>query len=218
MTWETVIGLEVHVQLRHATKMFCGCANSFGAPPNTNWSARSASACPARCRCPTPRRSGWRRARRWRSAARCITRSIFARKNYFYPDLPKGYQISQFDQPLATGGAVAVRVARAGPHQRSGSPGCTSRRTPASRCTTGFPGKTAVDLNRAGVPLAEIVSEPDLRSPAEARAYLTALKQLLVYAGVSDCNMEKGSLRVDANVSIRRPGDPSSAPRPRSRT
>jgi aspartyl-tRNA(Asn)/glutamyl-tRNA(Gln) amidotransferase subunit B len=133
-------------------------------------------------------------------------RSVFARKNYFYPDLPKGYQISQFDQPLATGGAVsfespergavAARVTRLHLEEDAGK-----------LVHDRFPGKTAVDLNRAGVPLAEIVSEPDMRSPAEARAYLTTLKQLLVYAGVSECSMEKGSLRVDANISVRRPGE-----------
>jgi aspartyl-tRNA(Asn)/glutamyl-tRNA(Gln) amidotransferase subunit B len=132
--------------------------------------------------------------------------SVFARKNYFYPDLPKGYQISQFDQPLATGGRVAfdspdrgrieVRITRLHLEEDAGK-----------LIHDRFPGKTAIDLNRAGVPLAEIVSEPDLRSPAEARAYLVTLRQILVYAGVSECSMEQGSLRVDANISIRRPGD-----------
>ena len=187
-------------------KMFCGCAADLRRraqhqrlPGLPRPPGRAAGA---------QRRGGpARRARRrWRSGARCTRRSIFARKNYFYPDLPKGYQISQFDQPLATGGTLWIESPERGADRRSASPGCTSRRTPGKSLHDRFPGKTAVDLNRAGVPLAEIVSEPDLRSPAEARAYLTALKQILVYAGVSDCNMEKGSLRVDANISVRRPG------------
>ena len=134
-------------------------------------------------------------------------RSIFARKNYFYPDLPKGYQISQFDQPLATGGTIWCESPERG---RIGI-GVTRlhlEEDAGKSLHDRLPGKTAIDLNRAGTPLVEIVSEPDLRSPAEARAYLTTLKQILVYAEVSDCNMEEGSLRVDANISIRRPGDP----------
>ncbi len=134
------------------------------------------------------------------------TTSVFARKNYFYPDLPKGYQISQFDQPLATGG----RVAFDSPDRGRIEVGITRlhlEEDAGKLIHDRFPGKTAVDLNRAGVPLAEIVSEPDLCSPAEARAYLVTLRQILVYAGVSDCSMEQGSLRVDANISIRRPGD-----------
>jgi aspartyl-tRNA(Asn)/glutamyl-tRNA(Gln) amidotransferase subunit B len=128
--------------------------------------------------------------------------SIFARKNYFYPDLPKGYQISQFDRPLATGGCVQFES------PVRGRVTCSITRLHVEEDAgkslhDRYPGHTAVDLNRAGTPLAEIVSGPDLRSPAEARAYLGALKQILVYAGVSDCSMEKGTLRVDANLSIR---------------
>ncbi len=145
---------------------------------------------------------------RSRSAARCIRTSIFARKNYFYPDLPKGYQISQFDKPLATGGAIQIESPDRGLLGDRDHPPPSRGGLPASRCTTGIPGHTAVDLNRAGTPLAEIVSGHDLRSPAEARAYLVTLRQLLVYAGVSECSMEKGSLRVDANLSVRRPGEP----------
>ena len=206
MTWETVIGLEVHVQLLTKSKMFCGCANRFGAPPNT-------LVCPV-ClglpgALPVPNEQAIRLATQAARALGCTvhTRSVFARKNYFYPDLPKGYQISQFDQPLATGGTIWCESPERG---RIGI-GVTRlhlEEDAGKSLHDRLPGKTAIDLNRAGTPLVEIVSEPDLRSPAEARAYLTTLKQVLVYAEVSDCNMEEGSLRVDANISIRRPGDP----------
>jgi aspartyl-tRNA(Asn)/glutamyl-tRNA(Gln) amidotransferase subunit B len=205
MTWETVIGLEVHAQLLTRSKMFCGCANKFGAPPNT-------LVCPV-ClglpgALPVPNEQAIRLATQAARALGCTvhTRSIFARKNYFYPDLPKGYQISQFDQPLATGGTIWCESPERG---RIGI-GVTRlhlEEDAGKSLHDRLPGKTAIDLNRAGTPLVEIVSEPDLRSPAEARAYLTTLKQILVYAEVSDCNMEEGSLRVDANISIRRPGD-----------
>ena len=205
MSWETVVGLEVHVQLRTASKMFCGCSTAFGDPPNTN-------VCPV-CLAlpgalPVPNAEAIRLAVRAALALGCTVheRSIFARKNYFYPDLPKGYQISQFDRPLATDGtisfesedrgSVAVHIQRLHVEEDAG-------KSHHDR----FPGRTAVDLNRAGVPLAEIVSGPDLRSPAEARAYLGVLRQLLVYTGASDCSMEQGSLRVDANLSVRRPGE-----------
>jgi aspartyl-tRNA(Asn)/glutamyl-tRNA(Gln) amidotransferase subunit B len=131
--------------------------------------------------------------------------SVFARKNYFYPDLPKGYQISQFDRPLATGGSVTFESAERG-RIRIGITRLHLEEDAGKLLHDRVPGKTAVDLNRAGIPLAEIVSEPDLRSPAEARAYLTTLRQILVYAGVSECSMEQGSLRVDANISIRPAG------------
>jgi aspartyl-tRNA(Asn)/glutamyl-tRNA(Gln) amidotransferase subunit B len=205
MPWETVIGLEVHVQLRTRTKMFCGCRTTFGDPPNTN-------VCPT-ClglpgALPVPNAEAIRLAARGAIALGCTVQrtSIFARKNYFYPDLPKGYQISQFDQPLATGG----RVAFDSPERNRTEVGITRlhlEEDAGKLVHDRFPGKTAVDLNRAGTPLAEIVSEPDIRSPAEARAYLVTLRQILVYAGVSDCSMEQGSLRVDANLSIRARGD-----------
>jgi aspartyl-tRNA(Asn)/glutamyl-tRNA(Gln) amidotransferase subunit B len=134
--------------------------------------------------------------------------SVFARKNYFYPDLPKGYQISQYDQPLSTRGRVAFDSADRG-RIEVGITRLHVEEDAGKLLHDRFPGKTAVDLNRAGIPLAEIVSEPDLRSPAEARAYLTTLRQILVYAGVSDCSMEQGTLRVDANISIRPAGDPT---------
>jgi aspartyl-tRNA(Asn)/glutamyl-tRNA(Gln) amidotransferase subunit B len=206
MTWEIVIGLEVHVQLATKSKMFCGCAVTFGAPPNTQ-------VCPL-ClglpgALPVPNAQAIKLGTQAALAlgSTIHERSVFARKNYFYPDLPKGYQISQFDRPLATGGEVrcespergtiAVSITRLHLEEDAGK-----------SLHDRIPGHTAVDLNRAGTPLAEIVSGPDMRSPGEARAYLTALKQILVYAGVSECSMEKGSLRVDANMSIRQHGDP----------
>jgi aspartyl-tRNA(Asn)/glutamyl-tRNA(Gln) amidotransferase subunit B len=204
MTWETVIGLEVHVQLKTRSKMFCGCSTAFGDPPNTN-------VCPV-ClglpgALPVPNAEAIRLATRAAIAlgAAVHPASVFARKNYFYPDLPKGYQITQFDQPLSTGGEVVFES------PERGRIACSITRLHVEEDAgkslhDRYPGKTAIDLNRAGVPLAEIVSGADLRSPAEARAYLTALKQILLYAGVSDGSMEKGSLRVDANLSVRRPG------------
>ena len=206
MAWETVVGLEVHMQLRTASKMFCGCSTAFGDAPNTN-------VCPV-ClglpgALPVTNAEAVRLATRAALALGCTVheRSVFARKNYFYPDLPKGYQISQFDRPLATGGTVhfesaergrvAVTIERLHVEEDAGK-----------SLHDRVPGRTAVDLNRAGVPLAEIVSGPDLRSPAEARAYLAALRQILLYTGASDCSMEQGSLRVDANLSVRRAGEP----------
>src|SRR5207247_1061020 len=207
MTWETVVGLEVHVQLGTRSKMFCACSTAFGAPPNTQ-------VCPV-ClglpgALPVPNGEAIRLAVRGAVALGCTVheRSVFARKNYFYPDLPKGYQISQYDRPLATSGLLAVESPDRGAIE------VTIERLHVEEDAgkllhDRIPGKTAVDLNRAGVPLAEIVSGPDLRSPAEARAYLVTLRQILVYAGVSECSMEKGSLRVDANISIRPPGETS---------
>ena len=206
MTWETVIGLEVHVQPATRTKMFCGCATSYGAPPNTH-------VCPV-ClglpgALPSPNAEAVRLGVLGALALGCEIHatSVFARKNYFYPDLPKGYQISQFDKPLATGGAVQVDSPERGPITVSITR-LHLEEDAGKSLHDRIPGFTAVDLNRAGTPLAEIVSGHDMRSPGEARAYLTTLRQLLVYAGVSDCSMEKGSLRVDANLSVRRPGAP----------
>jgi aspartyl-tRNA(Asn)/glutamyl-tRNA(Gln) amidotransferase subunit B len=206
VVWETVIGLEVHVQLCTRTKMFCADRTTFGDPPNTN-------VCPV-ClglpgALPVPNAEAIRLAARAAMALGCTVHqtSVFARKNYFYPDLPKGYQISQFDKPLATGGSVTFESAERG-RTRVGITRLHVEEDAGKLLHDRFPGKTAVDLNRAGIPLAEIVSEPDLRSPAEARAYLTILRQILVYAGVSECSMEQGSLRVDANISIRPSGEP----------
>ncbi len=200
-SWETVIGLETHVQLRTASKMFCGCSAAFGAPPNTN-------ICPV-ClglpgALPVPNEAGVRLAVRAALALECTVQqqSVFARKNYFYPDLPKGYQISQFEQPLSTGGTLSYLSPDRG--VAAATIGRLHLEEDAGRSLHDrFPGKTAVDLNRCGVPLIEIVTGPDFRSPQEARAYLLTLKQVLEYVGVSDCDMEKGSLRVDANVSVR---------------
>jgi len=205
MTWETVIGLEVHVQLKTRSKMFCACSTSFGDPPNTN-------VCPV-ClglpgALPVPNEGAVRLAVRAAMAFGCEVHrlSIFARKNYFYPDLPKGYQISQFEQPLATGGRLDI-----GTPEEPRPIGITRlhlEEDAGKSLHDRFPGLTAVDFNRCGTPLIEIVSEPDLRTPEEARRYLTALKRILEYLEVSDCNMEEGSLRVDANLSVRRPGAP----------
>ena len=162
---------------------------------------------------PVPNEAAVRLAVRAAIALGCTVhlRSLFARKNYFYPDLPKGYQISQFDRPLATAGSVVADSLERG-SVRVGITRLHLEVDAGKLLHDRMPGMTAVDLNRAGVPLAEIVTEPDLRSAAEARAYLNALKQLLLYAEVSDCNMEQGSLRVDANVSLRRPGSATRCP------
>jgi aspartyl-tRNA(Asn)/glutamyl-tRNA(Gln) amidotransferase subunit B len=205
MTWECVIGLEVHVQLATRTKMFCAQANAFGHEPNSLIDPYTLGLPGA---LPVPNADAVKLGTRAALALGCTVHqvSIFARKHYFYPDLPKGYQISQFEEPLATGGHVWIESPERG-RIAIGVTRLHLEEDAGKSLHDRLPGRTAVDLNRAGVPLAEIVSEPDLRSPAEARAYLTLLRQLLVYAGVSDCSMEKGTLRVDANISIRRPGD-----------
>jgi aspartyl-tRNA(Asn)/glutamyl-tRNA(Gln) amidotransferase subunit B len=204
MTWEMVIGLEVHMQLRTASKMFCACSTAFGDPPNTN-------VCPV-ClglpgALPVVNAHALELAARAALALGCTVheRSVFARKSYFYPDLPKGYQISQYDRPLATDGSVAFESAERGRvavHIQRLHVEEDAGKSLHDR----LPGRTAVDLNRAGVPLAEIVSGPDLRTAAEARAWLATLRQILLYTGASDCSMEQGSLRVDANLSVRRAG------------
>jgi aspartyl-tRNA(Asn)/glutamyl-tRNA(Gln) amidotransferase subunit B len=205
MGWETVIGLETHVQLRTRSKMFCGCSTAFGAAPNTQ-------VCPV-ClglpgALPVPNGAAIGLAVRGALALGCTVhpRSVFARKNYFYPDLPKGYQISQFDQPLATNGTLSFLSSERGIVNAT-IVRLHIEEDAGKSIHDRFAKATAVDLNRSGVPLVEIVSGPDLRSPAEARAYLQMLKQLLEYIGISDCDMEKGSLRVDANLSIRRAGE-----------
>ena len=205
--YEAVIGLEVHVQLATASKIFCGCSTRFGDPPNSN-------VCPV-ClglpgSLPVLNRRAVELAVRAALALNCLVNpaSRFARKNYFYPDLPKGYQISQFDQPLSERGWLEVETN--GARKRIGITRLHLEEDAGKSLHEGFPdsdAKTYLDFNRCGVPLVEIVSEPDLRSPAEAYAYLTALKQVLQYIEVSDCDMEKGSLRCDANVSVRRQGE-----------
>jgi len=204
--YEAVIGLEVHAQLKTSSKIFCGCATRFGALPNTQ-------VCPVCLGLPGVLPVLNERAVRFAVmtglavGCRINPRSVFARKNYFYPDLPKGYQISQYDRPLCEGGAVAIRVDDV--HKRIGLVRIHLEEDAGkSLHPEGREGvaTTRVDLNRAGVPLIEIVSEPDIRSGAEAHAYLTKLKQILVYLDVCDGNMEEGSLRCDANVSVRKKG------------
>ena len=201
--YEPVIGLEMHVQLKTASKIFCACSTRFGNAPNSN-------TCPV-ClglpgALPVFNKRALELAIRAALALHCTVhqRSRFARKNYFYPDLPKGYQISMYEMPLATGGWLEVESGAA--RKRIGITRLHLEDDAAKNMHEGFPDsaeKTYIDYNRGGVPLIEIVSEPDLRSPEDAHAYLTALRQVLVYTGVSDCNMEEGSLRCDANVSVR---------------
>jgi aspartyl-tRNA(Asn)/glutamyl-tRNA(Gln) amidotransferase subunit B len=205
--YEPVIGLEVHVQLLTRTKAFCGCPNHFGSEPNTN-------ICPV-ClglpgSLPVLNSQAVAFATLASLALNCQVRerSIFARKNYFYPDLPKGYQISQFDKPLAEQGWIDVPTAD-GTIKRIGITRLHMEEDAGKSIHDGFADsatRTYLDLNRCGTPLAEIVSEPDIRTPNEAFEYLTRLKEILLYCGVSDCNMEEGSLRCDANVSVRPKG------------
>jgi len=201
--YESVIGLEVHVQLLTRTKIFCGCSTRFGDPPNTN----VCSVClglPGTL--PVLNKRAVEMAMRASLALHCTVHehSRFARKNYFYPDLPKGYQISQYELPLATGGWL--EVALNGAKKRIGITRLHLEEDAAKNLHEGFSEsatKAYIDYNRCGTPLGEIVSEPDMRTPEEAYAYLTTLRQILLYTGVSDCNMEEGSLRCDANVSVR---------------
>jgi aspartyl-tRNA(Asn)/glutamyl-tRNA(Gln) amidotransferase subunit B len=202
--YEPVIGLEVHVQLLTASKAFCGCANQFGSAPNTN-------VCPVCLALPGALPVLNAQAVEFATLAslgiNCEVRerSIFARKNYFYPDLPKGYQISQFDKPIAEHGWIDVPTAE-GTTKRIGITRLHMEEDAGKSIHDGFAEsatRTYLDLNRCGTPLAEIVSDPDIRTADEAYEYLTRLKEILLYCGVSDCNMEEGSLRCDANVSVR---------------
>ena len=211
--WETVIGLEVHCELATATKLFCGCRNAFGDEPNTN-------VCPV-ClglpgSLPVLNRGAVELAMRIGAALHCDTRrSIFHRKNYFYPDMPKDYQISQYDEPINVRGFLdlpdgsQVGIARAHLEEDTGK---TTHIHGVQARSRGVSGRihgadhALVDYNRAGVPLVEIVSAPDIRSPEQAEAYVNELRAILVSIGASDARMEEGSLRVDANVSVRRAG------------
>ena len=203
--YEMVVGLEVHVQLKTRSKAFCGCSTDFGAPPNTN-------VCPV-CLAlpgalPVLNERAVELAVRAAHGLGCKINphSVFARKNYFYPDLPKGYQISQFDQPLASGGSLVIGKTEDGKSSQIGITRLHMEEDAGKSIHDRYPGATAIDLNRAGVPLIEIVSEPDIRTSAGAGAYLRTLKQILQYLDVSDVSMEEGSLRVDANISVRPPG------------
>jgi aspartyl-tRNA(Asn)/glutamyl-tRNA(Gln) amidotransferase subunit B len=197
--FEAVIGLEIHAQLLTASKIFCSCSTAFGAAPNTH-------VCPVCLGLPGPlpvlNREAVDLAVRAALALGCRINeaSVFARKNYFYPDLPKGYQISQYERPLATGGMLTgVGITRVHMEEDAGK-----------SIHEGFADsdrKTYVDFNRSGVPLIEIVTEPDLRSAADAAAFFSRLREILVWLGVNDGNMEEGSLRCDANVSVRRAGE-----------
>jgi len=209
---EAVIGLEIHVQLRTRSKIFCACSAAYGAPPNTH-------VCPV---ClghpgvlPVLNRQAVAFGLRFGLAveARIPERSLFARKNYFYPDLPKGYQISQLEAPLLVGGRIRFTV---GGRPKSLLLTRAHLEEDAGKLLHPEPGRDAVtfvDLNRAGVPLLEVVSEPDLRSPLEARLCLERLHQIVVYLGICDGNMEEGSLRCDANVSVRARGQETLNPK-----
>ena len=205
--YTTIVGLEVHLQLQTRTKLFCGCSTAFGAPPNTQ-------VCPV-ClglpgSLPVMNRAAFELAMKAALSLDCTIASFtkWDRKNYFYPDLPKGYQISQFDLPFSSSGSLevvdpkgtfaprTVRIVRVHLEEDAGK---------SMHDDTAGRADSRIDLNRAGTPLCEIVTEPDLRSPQEARAWLNELKLLLEYLGVSDCNMQEGSLRVDANVNLHIP-------------
>ena len=209
MTWEIVIGLEIHTQLSTSSKIFSGASTAFGAEPNTQACAVDL-ALPGVL--PVLNKGAVERAIKFGLAVggHIAPRSVFARKNYFYPDLPKGYQISQFDLPVVVGGSLSIQIP-------STNPGRTEEKVvrltrahleedAGKSLHEDFHGMTGIDLNRAGTPLLEIVSEPDMRSAAEAVAYAKAMHTLVRWIGICDGNMQEGSFRCDANVSVRRPG------------
>lgn len=212
MTWEIVIGLEVHTQLSTNTKIFSGASTAFGAEPNTQADAVSI-ALPGVL--PVLNKGAVERAVKFGLAigAHIAPRSVFARKNYFYPDLPKGYQISQFDLPVVGQGSLTIQVeplsGNAKPYEKVVRITRAHLEEDAGKSVHGeAQGYTGVDLNRAGTPLLEIVSEPDMCSAAEAVAYAKALHSLVRWIGICDGNMQEGSFRCDVNVSVRRPGEP----------
>ena len=202
--WEVVIGMEVHAQVTSKSKLFSGASTEFGGEPNSHVSLVDA-AMPGML--PVINEQCVRQAVRTGLGlkAQINQRSVFDRKNYFYPDLPQGYQISQYKSPIVGEGEVTVEL-EGGKHRRSASSGCIWSRMPASRCTTSRRPCRFVDLNRSGVALMEIVSKPDMRSSEQAKAYVSKLRSILRYLGTCDGDMEKGSLRADVNVSVRRPG------------
>jgi len=212
MKWEIVIGLEVHTQLSTNTKIFSGASTAFGAEPNTQADAVSL-ALPGVL--PVLNKGAVERAIKFGLAtgAHIAPRSVFARKNYFYPDLPKGYQISQMDLPVVGQGALTIQVeplsGNAKPYEKTVRITRAHLEEDAGKSLHGdFHGMTGIDLNRAGTPLLEIVSEPDMASAAEAVAYAKALHSLVRWIGISDGNMQEGSFRCDVNVSVRKPGQP----------
>ncbi|MCC8997935.1 MAG: Asp-tRNA(Asn)/Glu-tRNA(Gln) amidotransferase subunit GatB, partial [Candidatus Contendobacter sp.] len=206
MEWETVIGLEIHAQLATKSKIFSGAAIAYGAEPNTQ-------ACAIDLGMP-----GVLPVLNWEAArmavmlglsigAEIARRSVFARKNYFYPDLPKGYQISQYELPIVQKGQLTIDL-EDGTRKVIGVTRAHLEEDAGKSLHEDFHGQSGIDLNRAGTPLLEIVSEPDLRSAKEAVAYMKKLHQIVVYLGICDGNMQEGSFRCDANVSVRRKGDP----------
>ncbi|MDR2503551.1 MAG: Asp-tRNA(Asn)/Glu-tRNA(Gln) amidotransferase subunit GatB [Deltaproteobacteria bacterium] len=200
--WETVIGLEVHTQLNTRTKLFCRCPNVFGGEPNTRVCPVCAGMPGA---LPVINSQAVRLALRAGLAMGCSVNrsSLFSRKSYFYPDLPNGYQTSQWEPPICSGGRVALR---SGGHELGVRINRLHLENDAGKCLHAGDGPSLVDLNRAGTPLIEIVSEPDLRGPEEAVDFMRHLRRLLVYLGVTDGNMEEGSMRCDVNISLRRAG------------
>src|SRR5438093_9732670 len=210
--YEAVMGLECHVELATATKMFCSCPNRFGAPPNTN-------VCPV-ClghpgTLPVPNQAAIEFILKIGLALGCrvAPRSVFHRKNYFYPDMPKNFQISQYDLPICVDGHLHVELPD-GSMRRVGITRVHMEEDTGKTIHAGATGRISgaayalEDFNRAGVPLVEVVSEPDIRTPEEARAYFTDLRDILEALGVSDVRMEEGSLRCDANISVRPLGHP----------
>ncbi|MGK9450469.1 Asp-tRNA(Asn)/Glu-tRNA(Gln) amidotransferase subunit GatB [Acidithiobacillus caldus] len=206
MIWEVVIGLEVHVQLNTQSKIFCSCPTRFGAEPNRH-TCPVCLALPGAL--PVLNAAAVDKAIAFGLAvgAEIHRRSVFARKNYFYPDLPKGYQISQYEIPIVGRGQLALTLAD-GTEKIVGITRAHLEEDAGKSLHEAFSAETGIDLNRAGTPLLEIVSEPDMRSPAEAVAYLKKLHALVRYLDISDGNMQEGSFRCDANVSLRRPGEP----------